>query len=463
MRIRDILLVVGLAVAMQSCRFYSNYERPTSIDSLATTNLYRDVTTTDTTNFGYTPWREVFTDAKLQGLIEKALAQNTDLKTAALTIEQAEVGLKVKKLDWLPTVAFAPQGQISKVFNFNNADHVSTYSLPISASWQIDFFGKVRNGIRQGEMTLLQTKAAEQATKTGIICGVANCYYSLQMLDASLETTESTLKLWEKNIETIEAMKEAGWTNSAAVASAKSNYLQIKASVPGLLDNIRQLENTICGLLHEAPHSIERNAFEGMDFPEQIKVGIPVQMLSMRPDVKIAEYNLASCFYAELIAEANFYPSLTITGNGAFSNSLGSAVVNPGKFLASGVASLVQPLFQKGQLRAGLKVAKIQAEAAELKFEQSLIDAGIEVSNALTAYSSADEKATLTIQQLEQLKIANESTWELFLHGGGKTTYLETITAQMQLLQGELSVINDKYTKIQAAIKLYQALGGGVD
>ena len=452
-------VLLGLSV-MQGCRFYGDYERPTAIDSVANLKLYRDVATTDTANFGYTPWREVFTDPKLQKLIEKGLEQNTDLKTAELTIQQAEIGLKVKKLDYLPSVAFAPQGSISRVF-MDGAEHTSTYSFPISATWQLDFFGKIRNAKKQGELTLLQTQAAEQATKTAIICAVANCYYSLQMLDASLQTTESTLALWEKNIETIEALMQAGRTNAAAVASAKSNYLQIKASVPALKDNVRQLENTICSLLHETPHAIDRNPFNGAAFPSKIKVGIPSQMLSMRPDVKIAECNLANCFYAELIAEANFYPSFSITGNGAFTNSLGSMIANPGKFIASGVASLVQPIFQKGQIRAGWEISKIQTEAAEMKFEQTLIDAGIEVSNALVAYNSAEEKAVITLKQIEQLQKAKDTTWELFLHAGGRTTYIETLTAQMQLLQGQLTLINDKYAKIQAMIKLYQALGGG--
>ena len=335
-----------------------------------------------------------------------------------------------------------------------------TYAFPVQASWQIDAFGKLYNAKKQGELTVMQAKAARQATQTSIVAGVANLYYSLQMLDEQLATTEATLKLWHKNIEAMEAMKEAGYTNSSAIASAKAQVLQIEATVPTLKDNIRQAENALCVLLHESPHSIQRGAFAADDFPASFSAGLPLSLLTSRPDVAIAEAKLANAFYGIQSARGSFFPQLTISGQGSFTDALGGMVVNPGKFIASGVASLTQPLFAQGKLKGALEVAKLQQESAQLDFEKTLLTAGQEVSNALSKYHTASLATDIAKMRLTELQKANDDT-EFLFRNGNTTTYLETLTAQMNLLNGRLSLINNRFEKVQAAIKLYQALGGG--
>lgn len=440
---------------------YSNYERP---ERIQTEGLYRDAVTgetlaaTDTTSLGNMPWQQVFVEPQLQSLISKALENNADLRTADLAIEQVKAGLRVSRLAYLPSLALGPNGAIS---SYDGGKATKTYSLPVQASWQIGALGSLRNAKKQAEMTLLQTKAARQAAQTSIIAAVANLYYTLQMLDEQLRTSEETCVLWDKNVIAMEAMwKVGGLTNSAAVAQAKANLLQLRGNVATIKESIASAENALCVLLHEPPHAIERGAFRGSSLPATLSVGVPLQLLSGRPDVRQAEYNLAAAFYATNEARANFYPSLTISGSAGWTNSAGGYVVNPAKVLASAMASLTMPLFANGQLTANLKIKKANQEAACLAFEKQLLTAGQEVSDALSAYQTANEREELAQQQVEQLQVAVESTNALFTHGNS-TSYIETLTAQQTLLSAQLSLISNRFDKVQAVVSLYQALGGG--
>ena len=457
----QISVLVCSTVLLSGCRVYSNYERP---ERIQTEGLYRDAVTgetlaaTDTTSLGNMPWQQVFVEPQLQSLISKALENNADLRTADLAIEQVKAGLRVSRLAYLPSLALGPNGAIS---SYDGGKATKTYSLPVQASWQIGALGSLRNAKKQAEMTLLQTKAARQAAQTSIIAAVANLYYTLQMLDEQLRTSEETCVLWDKNVIAMEAMwKVGGLTNSAAVAQAKANLLQLRGNVATIKESIASAENALCVLLHEPPHAIERGAFRGSSLPATLSVGVPLQLLSGRPDVRQAEYNLAAAFYATNEARANFYPSLTISGSAGWTNSAGGYVVNPAKVLASAMASLTMPLFANGQLTANLKIQKAKQEAACLAFEKQLLTAGQEVSDALSAYQTANEREELAQQQVEQLQVAVESTNALFTHGNS-TSYIETLTAQQTLLSAQLSLISNRFDKVQAVVSLYQALGGG--
>lgn len=452
---RHILYIISGCLLLSGCKIYKNYERPAEMEQLS--GLYRDVAENDTVNFGNLPWRQVFTEPQLQALIEKALVNNADMKKAELNIQKAKAGLKVAKLAYLPSMAIAPQGTVSS-FDWSKASQ--TYSIPLSASWEIGQMGYLRNVKKQADVMLLQSKVAKEATQSAIIGGVATLYYTLTMLDEQLRTTKETIVLWKKNVEAMEAMKEAAMVNEAAVAQTKANYYELQASVPKLENSIRQVENSLSILLHETPQAIKRGAFTADGFPAEMSAGIPLQLLSNRPDVRLAEYNLASKFYDVNVARSAFYPGLTITGALTFTNSAGSMVLNPGKFIASAVGSIVQPLFANGRLRANLKVKKLDMEAAEIDFREALLNAGMEVSNALDAYQTAIKQQTLREKEVVEMERANENIQFLFTHTN-TTSYLETLTAQQSLLSAQLALINDKYSKVQAAINLYQALGGG--
>ncbi len=447
---------------LTSCNLYKDYERP---EGIVSDSLYRDasapyaILANDTTNFGNTPWQKVFVEPELQTLINKALAQNTDIRTADLAIQQAEAGLKISRLAYLPALSFSPQGTLT---SFDGAPATKIYSIPIQASWQLGAFGSIRNTKKQYEATLEQSKAYKQVARTSIISAVANLYYTLQMLDEQLATTKATIKLWNKNVFAMESMYEAGGmqVTAAAVAQAKANLYQIESTVPALEEGIVTAENAICTILHETPRPIARGKFNADNFPTDLSVGVPLQLLANRPDVKAAEMQLAAAFYATNVARSNFYPSLTISGSAGWTNSGGMGITNPAKILASAVGSITQPLFNRGALTANLKINKAKQEQAQLNFEQVLLNAGQEVSNALTKYQTCINKEQSIKKQVAQLEKAVETTNYLFSHGN-TTTYLETLTAQQSLLSANLSLISQKFDKVQAAITLYQALGGG--
>ena len=456
---KKILFILAGTLVLAGCKSYKNYERPQNIADTANEQLFRDVQATDTMSFGNRPWREVFTDAQLQQLIEKALAQNTDLQKADHNIKKARIGLKVSKLSYLPTLAVAPQGSITST---DGMKAIKTYTLPLSLSWELGSWGSLRNNRKKAGVDTLIAASAKQATQTAIVSAVANLYYTLQMLDEQLRTTNETVVLWKKNVDAMEAMQEAGLTTNAAVAQARANFYELQTTIPTLEHSMRQTENALCVILNEAPHPIARSAFNADAFPADFSTGVPLQLLSSRPDVKIAELQLASAFYNTNIARSAFYPSLTLTGTAGWTNSAGSAIMNPAVFLANAVGSLVQPLFAQGKLRAQYKIAKIEEESLTLDFRNTLLTAGQEVSDALSSYQTATAKAEKRKLEVEQLEQALEKTLFLFSHGN-TTSYLETLTAQQSLLSAKLSLISDKYDKLQAGISLYQALGGGRD
>ncbi len=450
---------VGLLL-LASCGLYNKYERP----DVNTAGLYRDVqsdvdtlvTNTDE-NFGNLPWREVFTDPQLQALIEKALENNTDLRNAALNVQMMEDMLKVAKLAFLPSVAVAPQGTISRVMT-DGASASKTYQLPISASWNVDLFGNILSQKRSAQVQLLATKDYRVAVQTSIICGIANLYYTLMMLDEQLAIVTDMEGLVKETWDMMKLQMNLGRARSTSVQSAEASYYQVQAQGVDLRRQIREIENSMSLLLNEAGHRIDRGTFYNQSLPAKFAAGVGIQLLTNRADVHAAEMQLAQCFYDVETARSRFYPNITISGNAMFTNNLG-AVVNPGKWLLSAVGSLTQPIFQHGQIVAGLKVAKAKQEQAFNTWQNTILKAGNEVSNALLAYNSSQDKSVLDEKQVELYKQNVEDTRKLYTSKG--TSYLEVIQAQSSLLNARISKVSDDFSKMQAVVNLYQALGGG--
>lgn len=288
---------------------------------------------------------------------------------------------------------------------------------------------------------------------------VANSYYTLLMLDRQLAVNERTLATWEKSVKVLEALKKAGKSNDAAVLQARANRMALESSLLTLRQSIHETENALSVLLAMPPGAIERGTLDGQRFPEEVSVGVPLQLLANRPDVRQAEYNLAQAFYAVNAARAAFYPSLTLSGSLGWTNN-GGAVTNPAAWLANAVGSLVQPLFNRGTNRANLKIAKARQEEATLLFQQSLLDAGKEVNDALTAWQTARQQVAINSSQVATLREAVRKTELLMLHS--PTNYLEVLTAQQSLLAAEQAEAQARFDEVQGVINLYHALGGGL-
>ena len=450
---KKIIVLTTATAPLSSCGIYTKYQPAETTPD----NLYgEEVAVDDTTNFGNVNWRELFTDPQLQALIEQGLQNNTDLRSAQLQIEEAEAALMSAKLAFLPSFALSPQGTIS---SFDGGKATKTYTLPVTASWELDIFGRLRNAKQQAKALYAQSKDYQQAVRTQLIAGIANVYYTLLMLDEQLAISQQTEDAWKETVASTRALMDAGLANEAATSQMEAAYYSVQTSILDLKEQINQVENSLALLLAETPRRYERGKLADQRLPEDVAVGVPMQMLSNRPDVRAAERSLEQAFYATNQARAAFYPSIVLSGSAGWTNSAGSMIVNPGKFLASAVGSLTQPLFNKGQIMAQYRIAKAQQEEASLSFQQALLNAGSEVNDALVACQTSKAKTLLFEKQIQSLEKALESTSLLMEHG--TTTYLEVLTARQSLLSAQLSQTANRFTEIQSVINLYQALGGG--
>lgn len=458
---KQIIYMLCATALLSSCHIYKSYDRP---DDITTTGLYRDPSTindtlvSDTTNFGNLPWKEVFTDPHLQALIELGLKQNTDLQSALLSVKAAQASLLVSKLAYIPSLTLSPQGTIS---SFDHKAATKTYSLPVNASWQLDLFGGLLNAKRGADVAVKQAQAYRQAVQTQIIANVANMYYTLLMLDRQQEISQKTVDILLRNVEVMEAMKEGALynINLAGIEQSRAAYAQVKASLSDIKQNIREVENSLSILLGQAPQDIQRGVLEDQVLPSELSAGVPLQLLSNRPDVKAAEMALASSYYNTNSARAAFYPQITLSGSAGWTNSAGAAIMNPSKLLATAIGSLTQPLFYHGANIAKLKIAKAQEAQSKLAFQQALLNAGNEVSTALSLYQTTSEKAESRKIQIESSRKAAETTADLFKFA--TATYLEVLSAEQSYLSAQLSEVSDTFDRMQAVVNLYQALGGG--
>jgi outer membrane protein, multidrug efflux system len=455
---RKIILIIVYATVLGSCSIYKKYESP----EIDTKYLYRDTVSetgtlpADTINYlGNISWHEIFRDTVLQKLIEQGLAENMDLKVAMLRIEQAEASLSSARLAYTPQLSFSPNGSLAKFNGYNSR----LYGFPLSASWQVPLFGGMLNAKRRAKTSLEQSIAYKQAVQTQLIATIANSYYTLLKLDKQLEVTEQTIVIWGQSLETMRAMKGIGLTNEAAISQSEANYHSIKLSCSDLLRQIRETENALSLILGQAPQPIKRSKGSVLELPEQISAGVPLQMISCRPDVKQAEMFLAASFYATNVARSAFYPNIILNGTFGWTNNAGNVIVNPAEILASVAGSLTAPIFNKGVNKSNLRITKAQQAEATLNFRQVVLNAGSEVSNALFQYSTSVHKREERIMQIEALKYSEKYTKELFRLSS--STYLEVLTAQQGLLTAQLSETEDNLEQTLSIIKLYLALGGG--
>lgn len=446
---KRIIIITLAACVLTGCGIYKPYSRPEVVSD----GLYRDAASEDSLSLA---WQELFTDESLRSLIQQGLKQNTDLRIAHTRVEAAEAILMNARLSYLPSVSLSPEGGLSSL---DGAKAGKTYNLAASASWEIDIFGKLTNAKRGARAALEQSRAYEQAVQTQLVATIANSYYTLLMLDRQLSINERTLENWEKTVTTLEALKLAGKSNDAAVLQARANRMTLEASVLTIRKSIHDTENSLSVLLAMPLQSIERGKLEEQTFPEDLSVGVSVQLLAARPDVRQAEYNLAQAFYATAAARSAFYPGITLSGSAGWTNNGGGVILNPGSWLMNAVASLTQPLFNRGANIANLKAAKAQQEEAALLFQQSVLNAGKEVNDALIQWQTAQGRIDIGMQQIETLQEAVRKTELLMRYSS--TNYLEVLTAQQSLLAAELTQVQDTCDKIQGVINLYHALGGG--
>ena len=461
---KKIMIFATVALLMSSCGLYNKYERP----DVNTTGLIRDavsdvdtlvVAPQDTASFGNLPWRSVFTDPQLQALIEQGLQKNSNLLNAALTVQMYEAMLKAAKLAFLPAINFGgtnAMGSIQTIYT-DPSQTSKTYSLPMTASWTLDLFGNILSQKRSTQMKLLGFKDYQMAVRAQVISGIANSYYTLLMLDEQLRIVTEMSGMAKETWEMMKLQYQLGRMRSTSVQSAEAAYLSTQTQANDFKRQIRATENALCLLIGQAGQQISRSTLAEQSLPSEFSTGVGMALLKNRPDVHNAEMQLAACFHDVQTARSKFYPSISVGFTGAFGNSGGS--LNPGKWLTNLFGNLTQPIFNRGALTANLKVTKLQYEQAFNTWQNSILSAGNEVSNALVSYNSYDANSKLETQRITVLTKNVEDTRALYKSSG--SSYLEVLTAQTQLLNAQLTKAADDFSKMQAVVSLYTALGGG--
>ncbi len=450
--------LAAVSLSLTGCGVYTTYEAKNEVPD----GLFGQADTVqarpDGQSLAKVAWRDLFTDPRLQAVISEVLEKNIDLQTAQLNIEQAQASYKASRLAFAPSLSFSPNAALGK-YDVDGAKVIKTYTIPVNLQWQIDAFGSLRNQKRAGRASLRAAEDALQATQTALVANTASLYFSLLMLDRQLEIADSTADAWKQTVETMRAMMDAGMANEASVAQMEGTYYSIVAQVADIKDNIVAVQNSLCLLMAKPSQAVARGRLEDQKLNVDLAAGLPLDIISNRPDIRAQERQLEVAFYSANASRSAYYPSITLSGQAGWTNLVGNMVMNPAKFFWQAAASLVQPIFQNGQIRARVKVAEAQQKQAELAWTKAVLTAGNEVNEALTAYQTAKEKHDLYQSQVEALGRAYEATDLMMQHGS--TTYLEVLTAKQSLLSAQLSQTANAYAELSAVITLYQAVGGG--
>lgn len=456
-KILSAALVVAIATTTASCHIYKKFEMPE--EGIAGEVAAAQKEAVDSTALGNLKWDQVFTDPQLQALIQIALENNVNLENARLNVEIANAQLQGAKLSYLPSVTLAPNGGTASYGGSKITKDSWSYTIPATASWEIDIFGKLLNTKRSAQAQVLQSEAYQQAARAQIISGVANCYYTIAMLQRELQILNETSAIWQESIKTMQDLKEAGRYNEVAVVQSKANYASLLATIPQVEESLHSANNSLSLLLNRPAQTWVVDSSYEPKFPEYMEQGVPMAYLAARPDVQASEQAFAVAYYATNQARANFYPSLTISATGGFTNLLGSIISNPGQWFYQLAGQLTAPLFNRGRNISTLKAAKAQQQQALNNFEYTVLSAGAEVSDALVSYNKNKVRSEMLEEQVNQLSKAVEYNNDLMKYS--TATYLEVLTAQQSLLSAQMSQLQCELQVRQAAISLYQALGGG--
>ncbi|MBQ2209467.1 MAG: TolC family protein [Prevotella sp.] len=471
MKIKNIIIVAAVGMTLTGCGIYNKYEQktPTPADAFGSSQDVKQASGEQ--SMAQMSWREFFTDPLLQQLIEQVLANNTDLNSARIAVEKSQASLTAAKLAYLPALSLAPQGTLS---SWDKGAFSKTYDLPLQLSWDVDVFGSITNKKRAAKAVLLQAQMQQEAVRANLISTTAQQYFMLQVLDRQLEILLQTDSLWNKSLETEQALWENGKAYSTAVNQMEASYLSVKTQIVDVRRNIRSIENAICQLLAATPQHIQRQKWgssvlhhaeaQGDDAQKMfdtkyLHIGVPAMMLENRPDIRMANHAMEEAFYNTAAARSAFYPSITLSGSAGWTNNAGSAIVDPGKLLVSFIGQLTQPIFARGKLIANKKIAKLTEEDLQKKYVQTVINAGNQVNEAMADCMAAREKHGYYQRQVQVLREAYTGTHELM--DNGKASYLEVLKAQESLLDAQLSQAMNMYDAAEAVIALYIALGGG--
>lgn len=430
------------------------------------------ISTADTSSIADIGWKNFFTDTKLQKLIDSAIIKNYDMQIAIKNIDEAQLLFKQVKWNYVPTVALNVTASSNRPSNnsltglsiaqYNiGTKHIEDYSANLALSWEADIWGKIRNQSRSALAQYLQTAEAKKAIQTNIVASVSQGYYNLLMLDAQLAIAQKNVKLNDSTLRIIRLQYDAGQVTLLAVQQADAQRLTAAQLVPQFERDITLQENALSVLAGTLPNSIERNnTLNEVVFPQDLASGVPSAIISRRPDIRIQELALTVANANVGITKADMYPALRITASGGINSFKASNWFSvPASLFGIVAGSVAQPLLQQKLLRTQYEVAKVEREKTVLQFRQSVLNAVGEVSDALVRIEKLKQQQDIAANRVKTLQQATTNASLLFKNG--LANYLEVITAQSNVLQGELELASIKRDELSAVSDLYRSLGGG--
>tara|TARA_R110002049_G_scaffold203548_1_gene374097 strand:- start:759 stop:2156 length:1398 start_codon:yes stop_codon:yes gene_type:complete len=459
-KIYSLLLIVSIPMLLTSCFSAKEYARPEIINQ---DQYFTSAISKDSLSMAQVPWKDMFTDRVLQNYIEETLTNNIDIRVALQQIVAAEAYFKQGKAGYFPTLngsANYTHQENSENSQFGSSfPSLDSYELAGNLSWEADIWGKIRSNKRAYNASYLQTVAAHKVVKTELIAQVSTIYYQLLSIDEQIKITEETIGNREKSLETTKALKDAGNVTEVGVKQTEAQLYTAQAILIDLKIQERLLENTMSILLGKVPENINRNTLENQVITTDLNTGIPSQLLSNRPDLMAAEYQLMQAFELTNVARSNFYPSLTLSASGGFQSLDFDNFFNTNSLFATLVGGLTQPIFNGRKIKTQYEVSQAQQEQAQLQFKQAFLVASKEVSDALYSYQAFTEKIEVKQKEYDAYNLASEYSTELL--NNGYANYLEVLVAQENALNSRLSLISIKYNQLKSIVDLYKALGGG--
>lgn len=467
--IKPYSLLILAAVFISACKVSKDVATP---KAELPANFRNAANTSDTSSIADVQWKSFFTDATLQKLIDSAIAKNYDMQIAVKNIEASQLLFKQVKWNYVPELNLNVTANTNRPSNnsitglsiaqYNiGTKHVEDYNANLGLTWEADIWGKIRNQSRSALASYLQTAEAKKLLQTNIVASVSQGYYNLLMLDDQLAIAQKNVKLNDSTLRIIRLQFDAGQTTLLAVQQAEAQRLSAAQLVPGFEQNIAIQENAIKILTGSLPDRIERTVrLEEVVIPENLSAGVPSVVVSRRPDVKSAELALTIANANVGIAQANMYPSLTITGTGGLNTFRASNWFTiPASLFGTVAGAVAQPLLQHRQLKTQYKVALVDREKTVLQFRQSVLNAVGEVSDALVKIEKLKTQQGIIADRVSTLQKATSNANLLFRNG--QATYLEVITAQSNVLQSELDLATVKNARLNAVSDLYRSVGGG--
>ena len=462
--IHKIILIFFVSFLVVSCHTRQNYQRANDV---VDEKLFRtDALPKDSLSMANLSWKEIFTDAVLQKHIAKALENNLDIRMALQNIASAEAYLKQSKAAYQPTISVGPD------YSFNTSSlntqfgqivgerrYINQFDITANLGWELDLWGKLKGQEKAQYAAYLSSVAAHQNVKSNLVASIATAYYQLLTFDEQKKIFSNTIEIRKKNLETTKALKEAGIVSEVAVQQSEALVYNAEASLVTLDVQIQMLENTISLLMGEPSHEIERTSLSTQNFALNTDVGYPSALLANRPDVKQAEFNLINAFELTNAAKAQFYPSLRITGSTGVQSVDIDKLFSANSVFANVLVGLAQPILNKRQIRTNYEVSLANQERAYLNFRKTILNAGNEVSDALKMYNAQDQFIAFKKKELSAYDKSVEFSQELVNYG--MANYLEVLNANVNKLNAEINIANAQYTKLQAGVELYRALGGG--